>query len=278
MKQISICTFVALAISLATCSKEYEPHPQRLVVEAFLFTGLPSTDISVKQMKSIEGDGAEQFLPGANVTLTRATNVFPLTFNPSTSRYEYEGGAPLSVSSGDTFKIQVTLGEQSANAVTIVPQAPTGIQISSSTIRIPQINYDFSLADQVRDLFETARLGLTWDNPDNGIYFVVIESRATSIDPILPSQLPQQLKDLLSTFRFISSPTNIPTFEIVGVALETYGRHVAKVYRVNPEYDALFNNPPQDSRDLNEPPTNITNGVGIFSAFASDSVFFEVTR
>ncbi len=34
----------------------------------------------------------------------------------------------------------------------------------------------------------------------------------------------------------------------------------------------------QDSRDLNEPPTNIDGGLGVFSAFASDSVFFQVVR
>ena len=30
----------------------------------------------------------------------------------------------------------------------------------------------------------------------------------------------------------------------------------------------------QDSRDLNEPATNIENGLGVFSAFNCDSVFF----
>ena len=40
----------------------------------------------------------------------------------------------------------------------------------------------------------------------------------------------------------------------------------------------LFKNLEQDSRDLNEPPSNIVNAIGIFTAFALDSVFFEVNR
>lgn len=33
-----------------------------------------------------------------------------------------------------------------------------------------------------------------------------------------------------------------------------------------------------DSRDLNEPYTNINNGLGIFSGFASQEVYFEVIK
>jgi len=47
------------------------------------------------------------------------------------------------------------------------------------------------------------------------------------------------------------------------------------VYRVNQEYADLYEGRRQDSRDLNEPSTNIENGLGVFSAFNSDSTFFE---
>jgi hypothetical protein len=47
---------------------------------------------------------------------------------------------------------------------------------------------------------------------------------------------------------------------------------------VNKEYEDLFNNLEQDSRDLNEPPSNITGALGIFTAFAADSVFFEIVK
>jgi len=34
----------------------------------------------------------------------------------------------------------------------------------------------------------------------------------------------------------------------------------------------------QDSRDLNEPPSNVQNALGVFSAFNSQEAFFEVVR
>ncbi len=60
--------------------------------------------------------------------------------------------------------------------------------------------------------------------------------------------------------------------------MEALGAHHAKVYRVNAEYAQLYENRTQDSRDLNEPPSNIRNGLGVFSAFNSSSVSFEVAR
>jgi len=42
-----------------------------------------------------------------------------------------------------------------------------------------------------------------------------------------------------------------------------------RVYKVNQEYADLFVFGTQDSRNLNEPLTNIKNGLGIFAGFSS---------
>ncbi len=47
---------------------------------------------------------------------------------------------------------------------------------------------------------------------------------------------------------------------------------MVRVYKVNQEYANLYRSREQDSRSLNEPLTNVQNGLGVFSAFASDSV------
>lgn len=68
-------------------------------------------------------------------------------------------------------------------------------------------------------------------------------------------------------FRFISEPTIDNFFVVRLLLLETLGLHQAEVYRVNAECAQLYENRTQDSRDLNEPPSNIRNGLGVFSAF-----------
>lgn len=45
---------------------------------------------------------------------------------------------------------------------------------------------------------------------------------------------------------------------------------------VNDEYVNLYNSLNQDSRELNEPYTNIQNGLGIFTAFNSDTLYLQV--
>jgi len=55
------------------------------------------------------------------------------------------------------------------------------------------------------------------------------------------------------------------------LTLTHYGQH-----RVNDEYADLYEGLEQDSRDLNEPPSNIHGALGVFSAFSADSAFFRV--
>ena len=57
--------------------------------------------------------------------------------------------------------------------------------------------------------------------------------------------------------------------------LEGFGTHEVRVHQ---EYADPYENREQDSRDLNEPPNNINGALGIFSAFNSVAIPFEVIR
>ena len=77
---------------------------------------------------------------------------------------------------------------------------------------------------------------------------------------------------------FVFPPINDDTYNVRLPFITHLGLHRITVYKVNQEYADLYENLEQDSRDLNEPPTNINNGLGIFSAFNSQNVFFEVVE
>ena len=77
---------------------------------------------------------------------------------------------------------------------------------------------------------------------------------------------------------FVSEPSNENSYEISYTSVSHYGRYSIRVYRVNQEYADLYTSRQQDSRDLNEPLTNIINGLGIFSAFNSREMFINVIR
>jgi hypothetical protein len=78
--------------------------------------------------------------------------------------------------------------------------------------------------------------------------------------------------------RMVSTPTADYQYRIQRFDLSFYGRHRVKVYRVNQEYADLYESRQQDSRDLNEPLTNIRNGLGVFSAFNSTAAYFNVVQ
>ncbi len=106
------------------------------------------------------------------------------------------------------------------------------------------------------------------------LHFVVVEGLEDGTEAIFP----EQLLERLSRFRLITEPTTDTCFAINILLLRDLGRHQVRLYRVNEEYSELYENRTQDSRDLNEPPSNIRNGLGIFSAFNSVTALFEVAR
>ncbi|MFC2076767.1 hypothetical protein ACFLT7_06770 [candidate division KSB1 bacterium] len=109
---------------------------------------------------------------------------------------------------------------------------------------------------------------VSWDNPTGELFFVTVEN--VEDDP-----LPVESRFKGMSFRFRSTPTTNDTFLVNRGQITHLGQHLARVYRINQEYADLYISRQQDSRDLNEPLSNIENGLGVFSAFNSDSLFFN---
>ena len=126
----------------------------------------------------------------------------------------------------------------------------------------------------IGDFLRGSQIEATWDNPEEDLYFMVVESVIDTLDPILPGQV----IEALANFRFVSEPSDGSTLTFLGGSLVSFGTYVVKVYHINQEYAALYENRTQDSRDLNEPPSNLENALGVFSAFNSQEAFFEVAR
>ncbi len=268
---------ILLPLILCSCLEDTTRTPN-FVVEGFIVAGEAVNNIKVKQISPLLSEEiTSDPVADAQVVISQGTSVFPLFFNASTGLYEYLD-SDLFIEIGEEYNITVDVGDRKATARTLVPEKPTGLRLSGDQLVIPTLTLSFQLRQEITDLFEEERITLTWDEVEGQSFFVVIENRAETLDPILPEQIPEEAIELLSSFRFISEPSETGSFDIIGVALETYGPHVAKVFTVNQEYVDLFNNLEQDSRDLNEPPSNVSQALGIFTAFSVDSVAFEVVR
>ncbi len=270
-----------LFVMLVTCfGCDEEPlQGENYVVEAYLYAGEKVERIKIKAVESIDVEETNDIiLTDAQVKLKKNNLSYQLLFDKTKESYYYSG-SDLEVKVNDTFELEVIVGNRISNATTIVPKATKGIKISGNQIIIPPISIRLGIVEELTKLFNNARLTVGWNNSDDQLHFIVIENVVTG-DPIFPPNfpIPDATLQLIRSFSYISAPTKNTNFQIPGLSLETYGTYRAKVYRVNEEYADLYNNQVQDSRDLNAPPSNIKNALGIFSAFASDSVFFEVVK
>lgn len=271
MKFLILFIFATLLVlSGCTGDSSLEPSPELLVVRGYLYANEPVNDIQLTKTLSLGSE--ETSAPPVNdaaVVLVKDGESFSLAPSTGDSGFYHYEGEELTVTPGDEFEIQVTRGETVTTGKTTVPFPPENVTLSATTLTIPQ---EFRPGMD----FSENSITLSWEEDVSSLFYVVIECTESDPEEIgdfggrPPGDGPQR--------RLLFPPTNHNEQVIGRFTLSYLGQHVAKVYRVNQEYADLYQSRNQDSRDLNEPLTNIENGLGIFSAFASESVYFTVAE
>jgi hypothetical protein len=196
--------------------------------------------------------------------LEKAGRIYPLNASRGDSGYYHYAGNDLAVNVGDLFKIAVEHNSQIATAETIIPAPPRRLTISKNELLV-----------NTSTPFDTSSLALSWEAEET-FYFVVVENLEASPTPINSTPFPGGPRGQLRSFR--SRPIRENGYTIRRFDLTYLGEHRAKVYKVNREYANLYAFGQQDSRHLNEPETNIKNGLGVFAGFSSEEVKFRVVK
>lgn len=262
------------AIALSACDGDTSfnpPDPDSFVVQAFLFTDEPVVGITVTGVLAIDADSTAVPDPISDADLVLYRNGAPFPLVPTDTlpgSYHYDGD-DLPVRVGDEFRLEARWRDQFATATTVVPDPPVGLGLSTDAIEAP--TFDGGGGFGGGGGFAIESVVARWDNAASQLYFVVIDN--LEADPeILPTT------EIFSRFapRLIQQPTAADSSLVNPFVLTHFGEHRLKLYRVNDEYADLYEGLEQDSRDLNEPPSNIDGALGVFSAFAADSAFFRV--
>ncbi|MDE2754114.1 MAG: DUF4249 family protein [Gemmatimonadetes bacterium] len=264
---------LAVSASLAACSDTTtgpEDDARQVVVEAFLFAGEPVDDIRLTRTVPLGEDPAlAATVDDAIVTLTRGSERWLLNRLEEPGAYGYPDD-DLQVRGGDLFRIEVEAFGRTATGETIVPGPPDGVQLDKDSLAVPELTPGSFQPGALQSLQVT----VSWENAGSILHFVDVEG----LDPAAETIFPDFIREGVGRFRIRSAPTE-ENFHAIGLRqLEHLGRHRAIVYRVNQEYAELYNNRVQDSRDLNEPPSNIRGGLGVFSAFNSVAREFDLVR
>jgi len=277
MRKIGLVLAVSTFAWINGCTTEspLTPSADQVVIEAFLYANEPVTDIRVTSTLPLGSDSS--YAPPINdaeVVLIKDGIRYPLEPSPGDSGYYHYSGEDLAVETGDKFRVEVDYFNRVAYGETEVPPPPENVRISGDTLVIRKQTFSGPGSFGGGGMMSTDGLVITWEKEDPSLYFVTIENVEPDPEPITTGPG----VDIPRKRRFRSVPTARDSFVVNLMHLTHLGRHRARVYRINQEYADLYISRNQNSRDLNEPLTNIRNGLGVFSAFNSDSLFFYVVK
>lgn len=271
MKKLILSAILFAMLLLIGCNEDspLEPGEDQVVVQAYIYANEPVEGIRLSFMLPLDVEEGTKMPPlnDALIKLSKNGEGYELENSPGDSGYYHYSGTDLTIETNDVFKLEIEHGDKILTAQTTVPAEPQNVTLSSTTMRVPTIE-DIALGGvSIQDLIIT----VSWGNENEELFYVTAENLEEN-----PTPVNSELPNLIRTFRF--PPTRRDKFRLIPLTFTHYGTHLVKVYRVNQEYADLYETQEQDSRSLNEPLTNIENGLGIFSAFHSnsDSLFMEV--
>jgi Domain of unknown function (DUF4249) len=291
MRRLYSLTALIGMLCIAGCSDRltFEPKNKLVVVQGYLYTGMPISDIKITSTLGLgTQDTIAPPISDAQVQLIKDEVCYLLKpiFNKDgyyrfLERVYEEGDCPggdcpdeeLAVESGDVFKLEVYYYDKVATAELIVPQLPAGLSVSEETIFVSDSSYrgtrQYSMGGVFAEDTATA-LTIHWEDDGNSMYYLTMKTLEIflhPIDPNYPSYWPGE---------FLSKTITGDHFSIGWSNITHYGTHRVRLYRLGEEYVEMFLTQNQDTRDLNEPLTNVRNGLGIFTALSSADIYFEV--
>jgi len=267
MNILKLAALIALVFTTFACEETITTSINKdlVVVQAFVYSDEPVKDISLTEVLPLGSlDTIAPPIINAEVFISDGINKYLLISDELRAGFYYYPNNDLIINSGDELVLEINYNNQQIVAKTTVPPKPQNLKLDSDTLLIPNVTTG------IKDLPDLDYYGatLSWDNLDNSYYYVVIQNVEENPQPI-------DLQFGKFATRFVSAPSISNEYKLSFRTITHLGRHLLVLYRVNQEYVDLYESRDQDSRNLNEPLTNIENGLGVFSAFASDSVYFN---
>lgn len=275
-KPVVLILMLAPLILFGGCTEESPliSEEELIVVWAFLYAAEPVTDIRLTSTLPLNVDTSEASpINNALVVLIKDGQRYECESTSGDSGYYHYSGTNLIIETGDEFTIEIERGDQFVTARTSVPEKPINVAISSLVMEVPDFSNFGRRAFQEWRESENNDIVVTWNNEDELWYYVTL----INIDEN-PNPEPVNIFGRENLRSFIFPPINDDTYRIRLPSITHLGLHRITVYKVNQEYVDLYESREQDSRDLNEPLTNIEGGLGVFAAFSSESVMLNVIQ
>ncbi len=262
---------VLIALFLFRCSDTgTNPEKVNVVVSGFLYANSPSSEnIKLTSMLSFDKDSSEiELIDDAEVVISSEGDSKKL-ISVSNGKYLFE--EDVLIKENKTYTLEIVYNKIKTSAQTTVPQKPTISSLSDSVVSYKEGILFSVMVQQYENL---PGIELNIDNESKYYHYLIVECIEPSKLPIWDS-IPSEMGN---DFVYFSDPTSTSSFTLTSRNIWHWGQHRIIVVRVNQEYVDAYDSKVQDLNTLNEPVSNITNGLGLFTAFNCDTTFFTVVK
>ena len=239
------------------------------VVEAYLYAGNPvELGISRKSSFNTDLNFDPTELDALNIYIKHAGKKYALT--PAGDGQYRSGNNGLDIKEGENYQLEFEFKGKNVSASTEVLSKPQGFSQSETSIAVPKFTFPPSGNRNFPDPVK-----FSWDNPDRSYYLLVVENTESN---------PEAINDFSSlgidppARLFRVEPTQNNSFEVRSQQFQYYGQHRVILYHINPEYALLYQDSGDNSLNIKSPPTNVKNGLGIFTAISSDTLYLKVIQ
>jgi hypothetical protein len=263
---IYILSFVLLLGTISSCNKFNlkTSDSDVAVIEGYIS---PGDSVAIKVKKQIvygEDNSDDNFISDLNVYLFTEEGEYLLSpLNDSLYVTTF-----LNVDEGEEISISFDYNDQTVTSQTLIPHRPEDFSLSPSSISVSNDGPGPGGGEPGADIIE-----ITWSNPDADYHMIVVENIEDD-----PELINDDEDDDRPPRAFRNEPVQNESQELRGMSFTYYGRHRVILFRLNPEYAALYEDLNTTSLDLTAPPSNITNGLGIFTGINSDTLYVQVNE
>lgn len=269
LKSFSILLLSALAF--ATCNKGASPtYNDRPVVTAYLKAGTPPLiTISKQASASLDIVFSAERVDSLQIYLSDGTDEF-LLIHTDNGRYTSE---VLLIEERKTYSLRFAYNGKIVTATTTIPSKPQDYAESVEEIWLQKIDSNTTFSPGSISIPDPVELA--WTNNDNSYYLVVAENT---------EEEPELVRDTLSGFtarpntNFRNEPSITAEAMINSMQFEYFGNYRLILYKLLPEYAALYEEVSNSSTSLTTPSSNITNGFGIFTGINADTLYLQVSK
>jgi hypothetical protein len=249
------------------------------VVEAYLSPGTPVSIRIYKEIPYAEVTtaNANKEVPIENLKITLKGPESSVLLNSLGSGL-YTAPASFKILVGKEYSMKFDYNGMGVYASTMIPSKPINYKADKDLITRQAIDLSQGgggLGGRPGGNFnQAANLTLTWSNPTNDYFISVIENMETN--PVEIVKFPVDPTRVRPDIRFRNEPVQGTTVEIRPQNFQYFGFHRVILFKLNPDYVALYKRNGNTTQNISTPPTTITNGLGIFTGINSDTLKVRV--